>query len=256
MINILDQIARTNSSALRSQFLPETPSEFLAFRLAAHLHDHTAVRHYVALAERYGDRHLLAAYRRVRESGCHSDLGPAFLSELERLAQRGTGGIEITCRRLAAIRIERRAVAVVILSGDHLDSPPQVRQLSSDGEKALGSAVAFITRLLEKRPFTVAAMEVMPDREEVQRTVLDQAITRALTESTNGVSIWRVAKREVLAAFGYPPLRFRNQAREAIEKMFPDVDGSFGGPLIKDALALGLYCQVEYLFNLLTHPTS
>jgi hypothetical protein len=250
MTNILDQVARMHSAAQRSQFLPETASEFLALRLATRLNDHAAVHHYVALSERYGDSRLLTAYRRVREGGCHADPGRAFLGEIERLAQRNVGGIEIDTRRLAAIRIERRAIGVAILSGEHLDSPPQVRQLSSDGDKALNSAVAFITRLLERRPFTIAAMEVMPDRGEVQRTLLDQAITRALTQSGVGVSIWRVPKREVLAAFGHPPLRFRNQVRQAIERMFPDVDGGFGGPLIKDALAIGLYCQIEYLFNL------
>ena len=250
MTNILDQVARTQSAAMRSQFCPETPSEFLALRLAARLNDHAAVRHYVELSERYGDSHLLTAYRRVRELGCKIDSGHAFLREIERLAHRDISSLEINTRRLAAIRIERRAVAVAILSGDHLDSPPQVRQLSSDGDKALNSAVAFITRLLERRPFAIAALEVMPDRGEVQRTLLDQAISRVLAEYGNGVSIWRVPKREVLSAFGYPPLRFRNQAREAIESMFPDVDGSFGDPLIKDALALGLYCQIEYLFNI------
>ena len=250
MTNILDQVARTNSAALRSQFLPETPSEFLALRLAARLHDHAAVRHYVALSERYGESRLLTAYRRVRENGSHADLGRAFVGEVERLAQRNTAGIQITTRRLAAIRIERRAVAVAILSGDHLDSPPQVRQLSSDCDKALSSTVAFISRLLEKRPFDVAAMEVLPDREEAQRTQLDQAITRTLTASVNGVGIWRVPKREVLSAFGHPPLRFRNQVREAIERMYPDVDGCFGGPLMQDAVALGLYCQIEHLLNL------
>ena len=250
MTNILEQVARTYSSAQRSQFLPETPSEFLALRLTARLHDQAAVRHYVALSERYGDGHLLTAYRRVRESGYHADPGRAFLGEMERLAHRDVGDIEINTRRLAAIRIERRAVAVAILSGEHVDSPPQVRQLSSDSDKALSSAGAFVTRLLERRPFTIAAMEVLPDRDGVQRTLLDQAITRTLTESGLGVSIWRVPKREVLSAFGHPPLRFRSQVREAIESMFPEVNGSFGGPLIKDALALGLYCQIEYLFNL------
>lgn len=249
MTNILDQVARTSLAALRTQFLPETPSQFLALRLAVRMNDSAAVRHYVGLAERFGDQRLLTAYCRVREAGHHTDLGRAFLGELERLAQRNTGTIDIETRRLAAIRIERRAVAVAILSGEGLDSPPQVRQLSSDVDKAINSAVAFITRLLERRPFNVAAMEVMPDRGEVLRTLLDQAITRVLAESSNGVSIWRVAKQEVLSAFGYPPLRFRNQVRQAIERMFPDVDGSFGGPLIKDALALGLYCQIEHLFN-------
>jgi hypothetical protein len=40
---------------------------------------------------------------------------------------------------LAAIRIERRAVAVAILDGEHLAAPPQVRQLSSNSDKALGT---------------------------------------------------------------------------------------------------------------------
>lgn len=166
MTNILDQVARTSLAALRTQFLPETPSQFLALRLAVRMNDSAAVRHYVGLAERFGDQRLLTAYCRVREAGHHTDLGRAFLGELERLAQRNTGTIDIETRRLAAIRIERRAVAVAILSGEGLDSPPQVRQLSSDVDKAINSAVAFITRLLERRPFNVAAMEVMPDREK------------------------------------------------------------------------------------------
>lgn len=250
MINILEQVARTRSSAQRSQFLPETTSEFLAFRLAVRLHDQAALRHYMALAERYGDSRLLAAYRRIRENGGHTDLGRAFLEVLKRLGQPDIGAIESGTRRLAAIRIERRAVAVTMFSGERLDSPPHVRQLSSDTEKALSSAAAFISRLLERRPFTIAAMEVMPSGEKVQRTLLDQTIAGLLAESPLGVSIWRVPKREVFSAFGYPTLRFRKQVREAIGRIFPEINGSFGGPLIKDALALGLYCQIEYLFNL------
>jgi hypothetical protein len=54
----------------------------------------------------------------------------------------------------------------------------------------------------------------------------------------------------VLASFGHPRPRFRNQVRQIISTIWPGVNGSFGSPLIKDALALGLYCQVERLFNL------
>ena len=250
MINILDRVARTFPSAQTSQFLPEAPSEFLALRLASRFGDEAAVRHYLALAECYGDDRLLTAYRRVRHRGCHTNPGRHFLEELKRLSSNDSDDHDVTSRRLAAIRIERRAVAVVTLSGEHLDSEPMVRQLSSDGDKALDSAVAFITRLLEKRPFTVAAMEILPNREEAQRTLLDQAIIKALSESRQPVSIWRVSKQEVLAAYGFPRLRFRNQVREAIERIFPGSNGSFGGHLIKDALALGLYCQIEHLLNL------
>ena len=169
--------------------------------------------------------------------------------ELERLSPRAVEDHASSSRRLAAIRIERRAVAVALFSGEELDSQPLVRQLSSDGGKAIGSAARFVRRILEKRPFSAAALEVLPAGDDLQRTQLDRVIAEVLAESSQ-ISIWRVPKREVIAAFGHPPLRFRGQVREAIEHTFPESNGSFGGHLIKDALALGLYCQTEYLLNL------
>jgi hypothetical protein len=169
--------------------------------------------------------------------------------ELERLTPKGGDDHSTSRRRVAAIRIERRAVAVALFSGEELDSVPLVRQLSSDGGKALGSAAMFIRHILEKRPFLAAAMEVLPPGDEVQRTQLDRVIIQVLTESP-AISIWRVPKRDVIRAFGQPPLRFRGQVRETVESIFPESNGSFGGHLIKDALALGLYCQTEYLLNL------
>ena len=53
-----------------------------------------------------------------------------------------------------------------------------------------------------------------------------------------------------MASFGKPPLRFRVQVRATVDRLFPGTNGSFGDHLIKDALALGLYCQPEYLLNL------
>ncbi|HEX3822675.1 MAG TPA: hypothetical protein VHW45_20255 [Candidatus Sulfotelmatobacter sp.] len=247
MTNILDQVARSSASA---QFRPATPSEFLAMRLAHRLNDQAAVRHYTELAERYGDGQLLTAYRRIRDSGVHHDLGRAFHTELERLAGRNSQGNSngTSGHRLASIRVERRAVAIALFAGEHLDSSPLVRQLSSDRDKALDSAAAFITRILDKRPFATAALEAFPEDEEVQRGQLVQILTGILTQRT--VGIWRIPKRDVLAAFGHPPLRFRSQVREAMTSIFPEVNGSSGAPLIKDALALGLYCQIEHLLNL------
>lgn len=250
MIDILERIARRSSAAtLTSQFLPTTPSEFLASRIADHLNDRRAVRHYVDLAQLYGDPAILTAYRRTRDRGVHSDPGRSFHLELERLTPKGGGDHSTNRRRLAAIRIERRAVAVALFSGEELDSVPLVRQLSSDGDKALGSAAMFIRRILENRPFPAAAMEVLPPGDELQRTQLDRVIAQVLAEAS-AISIWRVPKRDVIRSFGQPPLRFRAQVRETIEHIFPESNGSFGGHLIKDALALGLYCQTEYLLNL------
>ena len=250
MSNILDQVARRSSAAtLTSQFLPTTPSEFLASRIATYLNDGPAVRHYLELAQLYGDRAILTAYRRIRDHGVQINPGRNFHVELERLTPKGGDDHSTNRRRLAAIRIERRAVAVALFSGEELDSVPLVRQLSSDGGKALGSAAMFIRRILEKRPFSAAAMEVLPPGDELQRTQLDRVITEVLTESS-AISIWRVPKREVIHAFGQPPFRFRGQVRKTIEHIFPESNGSFGGHLIKDALAVGLYCQIEYLLNL------
>jgi hypothetical protein len=249
MTNILEQVARSSSAALKSHFVPTTPSEFLASRLADRLDDRHAVRHYLELAQRFGDSALLTAYRRVRDRGSHADSARSFHVELERISPRPGDEHVGNHRRLAAIRIERRAIAVALFAGDALDSQPLVRQLSSDGAKALGSAAMFVRRILAKRPFGTAAMEILPSGDQRQRTLLDQVITQVLTESGD-VSVWRVQKREVIAAFGHPPLRFRSQVREAVEYIFPGENGRFGGHLVQDALALGLYCQTEFLLNL------
>src|ERR1035441_3025342 len=227
MTNILDQVARSSSSARYGQFQPSDQRGYFALRLAQKLDDAATARHYAELLDRYSEAQLLAAYRRAKAAGSHLD--PAS-------------------RRLAAIRIERRAVAVAILEGDRLAAPPQVRQLSSNCDKALNSAASFISHILQKYPLGTAALETIPCKTEVLRGDLMEIISRVLVEQSIG--IWEVSKLDVLASFGHPRPRFRNQVRDIISTIWPGVNGSFGSPLIKDALALGLYCQVERLFNL------
>jgi hypothetical protein len=246
MNGILDRVARSSSATQYSQFQPTTQQEFFALRLAAKLNDTPAARHYADLVEQHSEAQCLVAYRRAKANGSHADPSRSFHQELTRLGTRDMNGI--SDRKLAAIRIERRAIAVAIFSGDHLAYSPLVRQLSSDGDKAASSSAIFIGQVLEKCPFETAALEVISWKGEVQRTQLDQIITRLLAEQ--GISIWQVPKKEILAAFRHPPLRFRRQVREIVSDIWPGVNGSFGGPLIKDALALGLYCQTEYLFNI------
>jgi hypothetical protein len=134
------------------------------------------------------------------------------------------------------------------MTGDHLEYPPLVRQLSSANDKAPASAAGFIARIFEKCPFETAAIETVPGTHEIQRAVLTEAIRLPLGE--RGVSIWEVPKPEILGAFGYPRLRFRHQIRKIISDIWPEFQDDAGAPLILDALALGLYCQIEYLFNL------
>jgi len=246
MMNILDQIERRSSSAQYNQFQPSDQQEYFALRLAQKLDDAEAARHYAELLDHYSEAQLLTAYRRAKAAGSHSDPARSFHQELKRLEDRI--GDDPPMRRLAAIRIERRAIAVAILEGEHLAAPPQVRQLSSNNDKALNSAASFISRVLEQYPLGRAALETVPCEIEVLRGNLKEIISRVLIEQD--ISIWEVAKPDVLASFGHPGPRFRNQVRQVISTIWPGVNGSFGSPLMKDALALGLYCQVEYLFNL------
>ena len=246
MTNILDQVARSSSSARYDQFQPNDQREYFALRLAQKLDDAVAARHYGELSEHYSEDQLLLAYRRAKTTGSHLNPARDFHLELKRLEGR-TGNGSPT-RRLAAIRIERRAVAVAILEGEHLAAPPQVRQLSSNSDKALGSAASFISRILQKYPLGTVALETIPCKTEVLRGDLTQIISRVLVEQS--ISIWEVPKQDVLASFGNPHPRFRNQVRHIVSTIWPGVNGSFGSPLIKDALALALYCHVEYLFNL------
>ena len=245
MSNILDRVARARGPVIKTQFKPATAEHFVALRLAQRLNETAAAEHYAELSDRYSEDKLLIAYRRAKASGSR-DLARTFHVELERVGNRDSNGS--SHMHLAAIRIERRTIAVAILDGVRLKYPPMVRQLSSDPDKALGSAAMFISRLHDKCSFQTAALEALPEGCEAQRSQLTRMILTALGE--RGVGIWQVRKPDILAAFGHPPLRFRNQVREVVSAMWPDIDGGFGSPLIRDALALGLYCQVEHLFSL------
>src|ERR1017187_2027292 len=115
MTNILDQVARSSSAARYGQFQPSDQREYFALRLAQKLDDAAAARHYGELLEHYSEAQLLAAYRRAKAAGSHLDPARSFHLELKRLEGRTGDGPAM--RRLAAIRIERRAVAVAILAG-------------------------------------------------------------------------------------------------------------------------------------------
>lgn len=246
MPGILDRVARRTTPAQYTQFQPSNPDEFFALQLAYRLHEPGAAQHYADLLQHYSVAQLLTAFNRAKLRGSQLDPARSFHDQLARLGSRKVN--EIKDRRLAAFRIDRRALAVVVLSGTHLEYPPLIRQLASDSNKAHSSAAAFLSLVMQKCPFRTAALEAVPGNSEAQRRSLAQLVQDLLSQQAIG--IWQVPKRDMLAAFGYPPLRFRSQVQEIIEAIWPDMNGGFGAPLISDALALGLYCQTEYLFNL------
>jgi hypothetical protein len=247
MQGILDRLARISPPAKQNQFTPKSPQEYFALQLAARCNEPAAAQHYADLLGHHGMSQLLTAYRRGRSRGSHTDPARSFHDELRRLGDREDNSHEEP-RQIAAIRVDRRALAVVILADDHLEYPPLVRQLSSDASKAQSSAAGFISRVMQKCPFKTAAMETLPCDAEVQRQALMKTIGEVLSEQA--VSLWPVPRAEILKSFAYPEPRFRSQVHDIVETIWPNINGSFGAPLVRDALALGLYCQTEYLFNL------
>jgi len=240
-MTILDQVAKSAAKIRYGHFRPATTQEFFALRLADKLDDAGSAQHYAELADRFSPSQLLAAYARVLPSNL--DLARRFHIELESLKTKNGGEGP---SRVGAIRIERRAVGFAILRGDHLIHADG-RQLSSVPDKALDNAVSFVTRFLERFPCESAAIEIIPNGHEVQRTLLHQAVVHVL--SAEGMGIIEVSKVDFLAAFGYPAPRFRSDVRETISAIYPVLDQQPGGPWSHDAAALGLYVLTERLFN-------
>jgi len=242
-MNILDQVAKSAAQSKYGYFRPSTTHEFLALRLAQRLGEDSIAQHYADLSEQYSEGQLLIAYRRALTG--HFDIARRFHAELEPLKDRHFG--TESRGRLAAIRIDRRAVAVAILNGEHLHHTDAC-QLSSSPDKALASAISFIARrVLDKFDFESAALEIIPIGQEVQRAILHRATLRAL--STKAIGILEASKTELFQAFGSPQLHSRKELRKIVSRIYPVLDEEPGSPWIHDAAALGLYVQTERLFN-------
>src|SRR6266446_5437531 len=99
-----------------SAFRPKTVADLFALRLAQKLNDAPATIHYAELMNQYSEAELLTAFRRAVHSGAR-DLGRCFHVELHHSSGDGGNGHNF---QLASIRVERRAVAVAIFSGEHL----------------------------------------------------------------------------------------------------------------------------------------
>jgi hypothetical protein len=241
MTGVLDRVAKSARTQY-GEFRPASTQEFFALRLAARLGEAANAGHFAQLADQYSEGQLLAAYSRALRS--HADLGRRFHLELEPLKDKKIGDGSVG--RLLAIRIERRAVAIAIFSGDHLKHA-DARQLSSAADKALDSAASFVTRFIEKFRFESAAVEIIPSGYQLQRTVLHRAVLEVLSHQAIGIR--EVSTKELLQAFAHPKLRSRMELRKIISDIYPVLDQSFGKPWTHDAAALGLYVQTERLFN-------
>jgi hypothetical protein len=241
MTSILDKVAAQRPA---SSFRPTTVREFFVFRLADKLGDRSAAQHYAELAREHSDAGLLFAYRKaVGQRVVPKDLGRSFHVELARSSGRNG---HFDPGRLVAIKVERRSIAIAVFIGTRLDFH-DVRQLSSQPERASASAVGFVNWALSSFAVESATVERMTNGNEIRRAVLNEAILTTLRASA--VPIWEVNKRELLDGFAHPPLPKRSELRASVHtllwSMF-NTDSPDAQEL--DAAALGLYVQTERLF--------
>jgi len=245
MNGILDRVEQMRNRAFSSEFQPGSPDELFALRLAVRLGEPAAARHYLELLDKYSQEQLLVAYKRVKRCGCHADPARRFHDELERVNRPLAAPSRL--RRVLAIRLERRTVAAAIFLGQQLEYPPMLRHLRKTTREALASTASFVTRILDQCDIAVAALERPPDDEAVQRYALAEVVEAVLSEQA--VSSWQIERQQLIGAFAHPSPRSRTEVRACISRMWPDVGDSFGAPLVKDALALGLMCHTESLFD-------
>lgn len=244
MTNILDKVAHANARQSFSRFEPTSTSDVLALLLARRLDDGVAARYYAKLCQHYAADQIVTAWSRARRTAGGAPLYRIFDQILKALR---TSDAADTRPKLCAIRIERRAIAVAVMSRDQPEYL-RARQLSSDPARALRSAAYFISKVLNSFPVRSAALESVPKGQDHHRSQLTALISSILREA--GVSITEVHKRKIFESFGNPPVRSRKAVRQVVERLYPfePISGS-GAPFVRDALALGLHVQTERLFD-------
>lgn len=235
---ILDQFTRP-----QTPFRPESAQDLFALCLARRLNEAPAVRHYADLLDRLGEGRLKRAYLKTMRSQTGGDLGWRFHRELDQTSGNGNGSVI----RLLAIRIERRAVACACFHGDNLEFS-DVRQLTSNREKAVNTAGRFVNWVLDAFPVDAAAMDLLPPGGDSQREALSAVIQRSLQERL--LPSFDISRETLLEAYGYPALRSRQQLRDVVTTIWPVLAGTHAKVFIQDAAAVGLYAQVDRNFIL------
>jgi len=237
MQNLLDHFAPTANSIRATSV-----SDVFALRLAQKLGDAPVARHYLDLTADHSEMQLVAAYRSALRASGHGDLGRRFHVELRRTRSEPEGE---SSSRLIAIRVERRTVAIAVFHGTHLEYV-DARQLSSNHGKAESSAVGFIRWILSRFAIESAALESIPDKREILRRILHEAICANLRDQM--LSVWEIPREVLLGSYGYPPLRSREQLRQVAVSIWPILAGNHARVFMQDAAILGLHVQTERIF--------
>jgi len=147
---------------------------------------------------------------------------------------------------LAAFRVERRSVAVAVFIGTQLEFT-DVKHLSADHQKAEASVSSFVNWILSSFVVTSAVIETFENGQELIRAQFNRTIEEHLR--TNGTSLFKIGKSELLSAFGQPALKSRADVRHVVTTIWPVLDDKRPSGTKLDAVALGLYVQTERLFQ-------
>jgi len=238
--SILDQFSAQRT--VSTSFRPKSAAEVLTLRLAQKLGEGASAAYFTDLLANYSETQLLLAYKRTVKSGVQHQIGKRFHKELVSIPASASNG---HFAKLLALRLERRAIGAAIFSGDRLEYT-QARQLSSAKDKAVASAVGFVNWLCEQFSPDSAAIELISLSNPSQRQGVAEAMIQALRERM--LPIWEVDWSRILAGFGYPALKSKPELRQVISDIWPVLSSSGAKRLIPDAVALGLYVQVERCF--------
>jgi hypothetical protein len=241
MMSILDQMTVKRP---QSSFRPTTVRQLFVLRLAQKLGEPAVAEHYAELTRSHTDETLLLAYRHTFNHGHPPrDFARHFHVVLASTKEQKS---EDQTDRLLAVKIERRSIALALFVGTRLDFHG-VRHLSSQADKAEGSAVGFLSWAIDNLEIGSAALERMTNGNEIRRAVLNLAVLDVLRG--NAIPVWEVSKRALLETYGHPPLRSRIELRQAVQEiLWARFNTDKPGRQELDAAALGLHVQTERLF--------
>ena len=149
-------------------------------------------------------------------------------------------------QRLAAFKIERRTLAAAVFVGERLEYA-DLRQLASDPQRSESSAIGFVQWIIEAFHVESVAMERTDSGGPSRRGFLTQMIGGSL--HADGIAVWQVQKKDLLSAYGIPPLRTRRELRTIVHNFWPVMPAANIHGSTLDAAALGLYVQIRRLLT-------
>jgi hypothetical protein len=233
MTGILDQYLKQPSGAPA-----HTIDDVFGIALARRLGDLESVDIYRKIASHYPYPVLAdAAKRTVGKAPSKSAVFPEFYRTLTHDRFGGSG----TTSEIVSLKIERKAIGVVVASGARVVHT-EIRNLRYANEEAARSAGGLVKRLAEDHPDASFAFDLTAD-EDTRRAQILQAAIDAAREF--GLPLWTFQIDELLAAYSAPPCRTREEMRGIVGSLYGQPELS-KHPMQLDALAIALvaYCRI------------